>query len=104
MKIDEILKTQNHMAFLKIELEYHKLKINKSSLNISHNIRTYIFDLNKEWQLKILYADGGIKVITLKNQEKTYDLISRYYGLDLNMDNIKSLCSYINQIICSGKL
>lgn len=104
MKIDEILKTQNHMAFLKIELEYHKLKINKSNLNISHNMRTYIFDLNKEWQLKILYADDRIKVITLKNKEKTYDLISRYFGLDLSMGNIKSICSYVYQIICSGKL
>jgi len=104
MKIDEILKTQNHMAFLKIELEYHKLKINKSNLNITHRMRTYLFDLNKEWQLKIVYAEGGIKVITLKNKEKTYDLISRYFGLDLDMVNIKSLCSYINQIICFGKL
>lgn len=104
MKLEEILKTQNHMAFLKVHLEEHKLKILMSNINISHNIRTYSFDIEAGWYFKIVYADGKIKVINLKNKEKDYDLISRFFGLDLDPKNIKTICSYVNQIICSGKL
>jgi len=104
MKLEEILKTQNHMAFLKVHLEEHKLKILMSNINISHNIRTYSFDINTDWFFKIVYADGGVRVITLKNKEKNFDLIPRFFGLDLDAKNIKTICSYVNQIICSGKL
>jgi len=104
MKLEEILKTQNHMAFLKVHLEEHKLKIKMSNINIAHNIRTYSFDINTDWFFKIVYADGKIKVINLRNKEKDYDLISRFFGLDLDSKNIKSICTHVNQIICSGKL
>jgi hypothetical protein len=104
MNLEEILKTQNHMAFLKMHLEEHKLKILMSNINISHNIRTYSFDINTDWFFKIVYADGGVRVINLRNKEKDFNLVSRFFGLDLDIKNIKTICSYVNQIICSGKL
>ncbi len=104
MNLEEILKTQNHMAFLKIHLEEHKLKILMSNINISHNIRTYSFDIEAGWYFKIVYADGGVRVINLRNKEKDFNLVSRFFGLDLDIKNIKTICSYVNQIIGSGKL
>ncbi len=104
MKLEEILKTQNHMAFLKFYLEEQKLKLKMSNINISHGIRTYTFDISEDWHLKIIYSDGRIKVINLKNKEKNFDLIPRFFGLDLDIKTIKTISTYVNQIIYSGKL
>jgi hypothetical protein len=104
MKIDEILKTQNHMAFLKFYFEEQDLKSIKTNMNISQGIRTYTFDFENDWFFKVVYADSGIRIITLKSKEKDFDLVSRFFGLELDFNTIKTISSYVKQIICSGKL
>lgn len=103
MKLCDILKTQNNMDFLKLELEYRNLKVNSSNFSINFGVSNYLIKLDNGWQIKLIYSSNQIRHLLLSLGTSEYDFTKRFLGQNLDLKKIKTICSYCDDFICSYK-
>lgn len=91
MKIDNILKAQNNIDFLKIQFDS---KIKKSSFKIEDD--TYYYNITIDPNKDLFIRTKKDKIVFLSYDK--HDLSIRFYGENLNVKTIKVIFTYLNKL------